>query len=173
MLGSVVGAVGLASIIAFGGGISAITEEAHTVEFTVRYSLSEELRYDLPVGVSPGHWIRAARFQGIVAEGPLDGASADEYGLHEVFPGREGAGAPIFHVLTASDGSTLTIRGDRRFVTFPSPDSGEPLNVYTGAWTIVGATGAFDGVQGGGLIRVRPMSSTEIVQEFTGILRGI
>lgn len=148
----------------------AAQDPGQPVHFQIRYQLAEELRFDVPLPDSPGHWLRAARFVGVVdGAPPLAGAHAVEMGLHDVFPGREGNGTPIYHVLTLADGSQLTLRGDRRLVQF-STDDGQPVNVYSGTWQVLGATGSLAGMQGGGIIRVRPVSPREIVQEFEGII---
>lgn len=141
-----------------------------SVQFQIHYQLAEELRFDVPLPDSPGHWLRAARFVGVVnGASLLAGAHAVEMGLHDVFPGRDGNGSPIYHVLTLADGSQLTLRGDRRLLWF-STDDGPPVNVYLGTWQVLGATGSLAGMRGGGIIRVRPISPQEIVQEFEGIV---
>jgi len=108
---------------------------------------------------------------GFVSGVPFDGGRAEEFGLHESFPGREGIGAPIYHVITMEDGSAVTLRGDRHLATFPARSDESSLDVYTGTWTVAGGTGAFANLQGGGTIVVRPESPTEIIQVFTGTLR--
>ena len=163
-------AIALAGTLVTSATPAAAQGSGQPIQFQIRYQLAEELRFDVPLSDSPDHWLRAARFVGEVSgDSRLAGAQAVEMGLHDAFPGREITGAPIYHVLTLTDGSQLTLRGDRRLVTV-STDGGAPVNVYTGTWQVLGGTGSAAGWRGAGTIRIRPISPQEVVQEFEGTL---
>lgn len=141
---------------------------AEPLKMKILYRLAEQTRYEIPLPDSEKHWVRIAKFTGTVeGGGPFDGAQATEMGFHDVFPGKGGVGAPLYHVLALKGGGTVTLRGDRELIVIPT-GTDKPAMVYSGQWRVLGGTGAMAGIQGAGTYRTSPLSPTESRLEFEG-----
>jgi len=92
-------------------------------------------------------------------QGPLVGATATEWGVHDVTPG-VGIDAHGYLVFTLPNGDIAYLKEQSRATTVSGSD-GKPKTFLYGTWEVVGASGTLKGLQGAGTLRINAVSPTE------------
>ncbi len=97
----------------------------------------------------------AAHREGKAAgNGPLEGATMLEWGMHDVNPAT-GATANGYLVFTAANGDVAYLKYQFRAVPVPGPD-GKARFVANGIWETAGGTGSYKGLRGIGTVDFNP-----------------
>lgn len=94
-----------------------------------------------------------------VGNGPLDGATMLEWGVHDVHPG-VGAHANGYLVFTTPTGDIAYLKYHFRAIFLPGPD-GKPRLLANGLWEAAGGTGKLNGLQGSGTLQITAPSPKE------------
>lgn len=118
----------------------------------------EQIRLDFKDG--SGHFVLMVRREGQAAgTGLLDGAQIVEYGRHDIVPGV--AGDPSgYLVATKGEGNIAYLKWTVRAVFLPGKDGKPELN-DNGFWEVLSGTGSFKGLQGAGMLHIKPASPSE------------
>lgn len=134
-----------------------------TLDVTAVMSPQEALQFDFPTEAP--HFVLLVQRTGTLAgEGVLDGASATEYGMHDISPGDEGVARGYF--IAEADGGQAFIQWEVKATFVPGEDG--PILLDNGVWHFVGGTGDFDGIQGAGTMHIKPASETDREFSFQG-----
>lgn len=105
-------------------------------------------------------YLIATQRQGQVAgNGPLSGTTMLEWGMHDVTPGT-GANGNGYLIFTAAEGDIAYLKYQFRALQIPVA-AGKRRVLINGNWEVVGGTGKFQGLRGGGTIHVKPISPKE------------
>lgn len=132
--------------------------QADPIKIEAVLSHKEGLRLDFADGSK--RYLAMVRREGkATGQGPLVGATATEWGMHEVTPG-VGIDAHGYLVFTMPDGDVVYLKEQSRATTVSGPD-GKPRNLLNGSWEVVGASGKLKGLQGAGTLRINAVSPTE------------
>jgi len=105
-------------------------------------------------------YLLATQREGTVAgEGPLAGATMLEWGVHDVTPG-SGAHGNGYLVFTTAEGDIAYLKYQFRALQVPVA-AGERRILINGNWEVVGGTGKFKGLRGGGTVHIKRPSPKE------------
>jgi len=106
------------------------------------------------------HYFSLVRREGkSEGQGPLAGATVQEYGAHDVVPGVGGEPRGYLE-FTKADGDKAYIKWTMEILFVPGPD-GKPKILANGVWQVVGGTGKLDKLRGAGTLHMAPTSPTE------------
>ncbi len=123
------------------------------------------MKFDFPT--AQRHFVLLVRREGTVeGQGIWQGAKAVEYGMHDIRPGDTGV-ARGYVVLTLSSGAQAFMQWQVQ-ATFVRGPGGKPKLLDNGVWRFVGGTGALQGIQGAGIMHIKPVSRTDRRFIFTG-----
>ncbi len=118
----------------------------------------EQIRLDF--ADASKHFVVMVKREGkATGNGPLAGTAVVEYGRHDIVPG-VGGDPSGYLVFTAPDGDIAYVKWLVRAVFVPGPD-GKPMLLDNGVWEVVGGTGKFKGLQGAGILHIKPVSPTD------------
>jgi hypothetical protein len=92
-------------------------------------------------------------------QGPLAGATVQEFGAHDITPG-VGGEANGYLEFVKSDGDKAYIKWAIQAVFVPGPD-GKPKLLPNGVWQVVGATGKLEKLKGAGAFHLVASGPTE------------
>jgi hypothetical protein len=92
-------------------------------------------------------------------QGPLAGATVQEYGAHDVVPGVGGEPRGYLE-FTKPDGDKAYIRWTMEVLYVPGPD-GKPSGLYNGVWQVVSGTGKLEKLKGAGTLHMVATGPTE------------
>jgi len=105
-------------------------------------------------------YLLATQREGVaVGIGPLDGATMLEWGVHDVTPGT-GAHGNGYLVFTTAEGDVAYLKYQFRGLQIPVAD-GKRRILINGNWEVVGGTGKFKGLRGGGTVQIKRPSPKE------------
>ncbi len=92
-------------------------------------------------------------------QGPLAGATVQEYGAHDVVPGVSGEPRGYLE-FTKADGDKAYIKWTMEILYVPGPD-GKAKGLYNGVWQVVGGTGKLENLKGAGTLHMVATGPTE------------
>lgn len=151
-------AAGLAAITAIAFFSVSPMAQAEPIKVEAVVSPKESLRLDFADGSK--RYLAMVRREGkATGQGPLVGATATEWGMHDVTPG-VGFNSHGYLVFAMPDGDIAYLKTQVRATTVPGPD-GKPNNLVNGSWEVVGASGKLKGLQGAGTLRINAVGPTE------------
>lgn len=138
--------------------IAAPAALAEPVKFNALVAHKEAIRLDF---ADPSkHFLLMVRREGkSEGQGPLAGATVQEFGAHDVVPGMAGE-ARGYLEFARPDGDKAYIKWTLQAVFVPGPD-GKPKLLDNGVWQVVGATGKLQKLKGAGFFRLIATSPTE------------
>ncbi len=132
--------------------------QADPIKIEAVLSEKEKLRLDFVDGSK--RYVAMVRREGkATGQGPLVGATATEWGMHEVTPGL-GTDSRGYLVFTMPDGDVAYLKEQFHATTVSGPD-GKPTNLLNGTWQVVGASGKLKGLQGAGTLRINAVGPAE------------
>lgn len=135
-------------------------------EVAVEAGLFPKQQIELPFQDASRRSVRLTHREGrAVGHGPLADAAVAEYGFHDLAPG-VGGEALGYLVFSRADGVAYVrwnVRG-----AFVKGEDGVPALVNSGFWEIVGGTGRFAALKGGGAIHIRLVGPKERRYVLTG-----
>jgi len=132
--------------------------QAEPVKFDALVAQKEAIRLDF--ADASKHFFLLVRREGkSEGEGPLAGATVQEYGAHDIVPavGGEPRGYLEF---TTTDGNKAYIKWVIQAVFVPGPD-GKPKLLDNGVWQVIGGTGKLEKLKGAGTFHLLPTGPTE------------
>ena len=138
--------------------------DAHSEPVTVDafVATKEQIRLDFQDGSK--HFVLMVRRDGRAAgHVPLDGAAVTEYGRHDILPGVEGNPSGYL-VFSRGERDMAYVKWTVRALYVPGGD-GKPVLLDNGLWEVVGGTGRFSGLKGGGMMRIKQLSPVD--RQFT------
>jgi hypothetical protein len=132
--------------------------EAEPVEFEALVAQKEAIRLDF--ADASKHFFLLVRREGkSEGQGPLAGATVQEYGAHDLVPGVGGEPRGYLEFAKA-DGDKAYIRWIIQTTFVPGPD-GKPKLLDNGMWQVLGGTGKLEKVKGAGTFHLVPTGPTE------------
>ncbi|WP_287088925.1 hypothetical protein [Mesorhizobium sp.] len=132
--------------------------QAEPVKFEALVAQKEAIRLDF--ADASKHFFLLVRREGkSEGQGPLAGATVQEYGAHDVVPGVGGEPRGYLE-FTTTDGNKAYIKWVIQAVFVPGPD-GKPKLLDNGVWQVVGGTGKLEKLKGAGSFRLLPTGPTE------------
>ncbi|MER8522202.1 hypothetical protein NKI48_21830 [Mesorhizobium sp. M0644] len=132
--------------------------QAEPVKFEALVAQKEAIRLDF--ADASKHFFLLVRREGkSEGQGPLAGATVQEYGAHDVVPGVGGEPRGYLEFAT-TDGNKAYIKWVIQAVFVPGPD-GKPKLLDNGVWQVVGGTGKLEKLKGAGSFRLLPTGPTE------------
>lgn len=141
-------------------GLGLAQNELQDLSVSAVMSPQEAMQFDFPAEQS--HFVLLVRREGTLSgTDVLDGASATEYGMHDIRPGAEGVARGYFIAETADGQAFIQWEVQATFV----PGANGPVLLDNGVWHFVGGTGSLEGIQGAGTMHIKPASETD--REFT------
>jgi hypothetical protein len=149
---------GLGTITAGAMLIVASAAQAEPVKFDALVAHKDGIRLDF--ADASKRIVMFVRREGKTeGQGPLAGASVQEYGIHDIVPnvGGEPGGYLAF---ATEDGSKAYIKWTIQAVFVPGAE-GKPKLLNTGVWRVVGATGKLEKLKGAGSLHLRFPSANE------------
>ena len=126
--------------------------QAEPVKFEALVAQKEAIRLDF-ADASKRFFLMVRREGKSEGQGPLAGATVQEYGVHDVVPGVGGEPRGYLEFAT-TDGSKAYIKWIIQAVFVPGPD-GKPKLLDNGVWQVVGGTGKLEKLKGAGTFRLR------------------
>lgn len=147
--------------------IAATAVRAEPVKFEALVAQKEASKLDFADG-SKRFFLLVRREGSTEGQGPLAGATVQEFGAHDVVPGDSGE-AHGYLVFTTPDGSEAYLRWLIRAVFVPGPD-GKPKLLDNGVWQVVGGTGKLDSLKGAGRFHLQFPGPTDRRFVFEGEL---
>lgn len=143
-----------AVLIASAAGLA----KAEPVKFDALVAQKEALRLDFADGSK--HFFLLVRREGkSEGQGPLAGASVNEYGAHDITPGIGGEPRGYLE-FTKTDGDKAYIKWTIQAIFVPGPD-GKPKLLDNGVWQIAGGTGKLVKLKGAGTFHLVATGPTE------------
>jgi len=143
-----------ATMAAAAGGAA----QAEAVKFDALVVQKEAIRLDF--ADNSRHFFLLVRREGkSEGQGPLAGATVQEYGAHDIVPGVGGEPRGYLEFIKA-DGDRAYLKWTIQAVFVPGPD-GKPKLLDNGVWQIVSGTGKLDKLKGAGTFRLIPTGPTE------------
>lgn len=126
--------------------------QAEPVKFQAVVAQKEAIRLDF--GDASKRFFLLVRREGKTeGEGPLAGATVQEYGVHDVVPGV--GGEPHGYLeFAAADGSKAYVKWQIQAVFVPGPD-GKPKLLDNDVWQVVGGAGKLEKLKGAGTFRLQ------------------
>ena len=132
--------------------------QAEPVKFEALVAQKEAIRLDF--ADASKHFFSLVRREGkSEGQGPLAGATVQEYGAHDIVPGVGGEPRGYLE-FTKADGDKAYIKWTMEILFVPGPD-GKPKILANGVWQVVGGTGKLDKLRGAGTLHMAPTSPTE------------
>ena len=129
---------------------------AESLDITARLTPTKSLRLDFEDG--SGHFVLFVRREGTSeGTGLLAGAKVTEYGMHDLVKG-EGGNPRGYLVFRSEAGDLAYLKWSVKAVFVPR-DGKRELADY-GYWEVVGATGAWEGLKGVGVVQIKPAGGT-------------
>jgi hypothetical protein len=125
--------------------------QADPVKFDAVVAQKEAIRLDF-ADPSKRFFLLVRREGKAEGQGPLAGATAQEYGVHDVVPGVGGEPHGYLEFATA-DGSKAYLKWAIQAVFVPGPE-GKPKLLNSGVWRVVGGTGKLQKLKGAGTVRL-------------------
>jgi hypothetical protein len=131
---------------------------AESVKFEALVAQKEAIRLDF--ADASKHFFLLVRREGkSEGQGPLAGATVQEYGAHDLVPGVGGEPRGYLEFAKA-DGDKAYIRWIIQATFVPGPD-GKPKLLDNGMWQVLGGTGKLEKVKGAGTFHLVPTGPTE------------
>ena len=131
---------------------------AEPVKFEAHVTHKEGIRLDF-ADTSKRFFMLVRREGKTEGQGPLAGATVQEYGVHDVVPGV--GGSPHGYLeFVKPDGDKAYINWTIQAVFVPGAE-GKPKLLGNGVWQVVGATGKLAKLKGAGSFRLQFPSPTE------------
>ncbi len=132
--------------------------QAEPIKFDALVAQKEALRLDFADGSK--HFFLLVRREGkSEGQGPLAGATVNEYGAHDIVPGVGGEPRGYLE-FTKADGDKAYIKWTIQAIFVPGPD-GKPKLLDNGVWQIVSGTGRLDKLKGAGTFHLIATGPTE------------
>jgi hypothetical protein len=147
----------LALIAALVAGAASMAR-AEPVKFDALVVHKEAIRLDF-TDKSKRFFLLVRREGKAGGQGPLGGATVQEYGAHDVVPGVGGEPRGYLE-FTKADGDKAYIKWMIQAVFVPGPD-GKPKLLDNGVWQVVGATGKLEKLKGAGAFHLIATGPTE------------
>jgi hypothetical protein len=141
--------------------------EAEPVKFEALVAQKEAIRLDF-VDASKRFFLLVRREGKSEGQGPLAGATVQEFGVHDVVPGVGGEPRGYLEFAT-TDGSKAYIKWTIQAVFVPGPD-GKPKLLDNGVWQVVGGSGKLEKLKGAGTFRLRFPGPTDRLFAIEGEL---
>ena len=132
--------------------VAASLVQAEPVKFEAVVAQKEAIRLDF-ADASKRFFLMVRREGKTEGQGPLAGATVQEYGAHDVVPGVGGEPNGYLEFVT-TDGSKAYLKWVIQAVFIPGPE-GKPKLLDHGVWQVVGATGKLEKLKGAGTFRLR------------------
>jgi hypothetical protein len=126
--------------------------QAEPVKFEAVVAQKEAIRLDF-ADSSKRFFLMVRREGKTEGQGPLAGATVQEYGVHDVVPG-VGGEPHGYLAFAATDGSKAYIKWGIQAVFVPGPE-GKPKLLDNGVWQVIGGTGKLEKLKGAGTFRLR------------------
>ena len=131
---------------------------AEPVKFNALVAQKEAFRLDF--ADQSKHFLLLVRREGkSEGQGPLAGATVQEYGAHDIVPGIGGEARGYLEFIKP-DGDKAYIKWTIQAVFVPGPD-GKPKLLDNGVWQVVGATGKLEKLKGAGAFHLIATGPTE------------
>ena len=131
---------------------------AEPVKFSALVAQKEALRLDFADGSK--HFFLLVRREGkSEGQGPLSGATVQEYGAHDVVRGVGGEPRGYLE-FTKANGDKAYIKWTIQAVFVPGSD-GKPKLLDDGVWQVVGGTGKLEKLKGAGTLHLVATGPTE------------
>lgn len=131
---------------------------AEPVKFDALVAQKEALRLDFADGSK--HFFLLVRREGkSEGQGPLTGATVNEYGAHDIVPGVGGEPRGYLE-FTKADGDKAYIKWLIQAIFVPGPD-GKPKLLDNGVWQVVSGTGKLGKLKGAGTFHLLATGPTE------------
>lgn len=147
----------LALIVALVLGAASVTQ-AEPVKFDALVAQKEALRLDF--ADSSKHFFLLVRREGkSEGQGPLAGATVNEYGAHDIVPGVGGEPRGYLEFAKA-DGDKAYVKWTIQAIFVPGPD-GKPKLLDNGVWQVVSGTGRLEKLKGAGTFHLLATGPTE------------
>jgi hypothetical protein len=147
----------LALIAALVFGAASVTQ-AEPVKFDALVAQKEALRLDF--ADSSKHFFLLVRREGkSEGQGPLAGATVNEYGAHDIVPGVGGEPRGYLEFAKA-DGDKAYVKWTIQAIFVPGPD-GKPKLLDNGVWQVVSGTGRLEKLKGAGTFHLLATGPTE------------
>jgi hypothetical protein len=148
-------------------GATISTAVAAPIKVEAVLTPKEQIRLDF--GDGSKHFVLMIKREGkATGADPLAGTVVTEYGRHDIVPG-VGGDPSGYLVFSAADGDIAYVKWLVRAVFVPGPD-GKPMLLDNGVWEVVGGTGKFKGLQGAGVLHIKPVSSADRNFILEGVL---
>jgi hypothetical protein len=131
---------------------------AEPVKFNALVAQKEAIRLDF--ADNSKHFFLLVRREGkSEGQGPLAGATVQEYGAHDIVPGVGGEPRGYLE-FTKPDGDKAYIKWMIQAVFVPGSD-GKPKLLDNGTWQVVSGTGKLAALKGAGTFHLIPTGPTE------------
>ena len=157
-----------ASISALAITLSTGTAHAAPVEFAALITPKADVTLQFEDGSN--RLVRLVQREGETSgDGPLDGTTMLEWGMHELTS--EKGNGQGYLVFTHGSGDIAYLRFDWQARLFRSP-SGSLSPKLAGSWGIVGGTGRFASLKGVGSLRIEVRSARERYWVFEGDIQN-
>lgn len=131
---------------------------AEAVKFDALLAHKDAIRLDF--ADQKKHFLLLVRREGkSEGQGPLAGATVQEFGAHDIVPG-VGGEARGYLEFAKSDGDKAYIKWMLQAVFVPGPD-GKPKLLPNGVWQVVGGTGKLEKLKGAGAFHLIASGPTE------------
>ncbi|MGE0521639.1 MAG: hypothetical protein AB7O60_01215 [Variibacter sp.] len=138
--------------------ITASTALAEPVKFDALVIQKEALRLDF--ADKSKHFFLLVRREGkSEGQGPLAGATVQEYGAHDITPGVGGEPRGYLE-FTKADGDKAYIKWTIQ-ATFVQESDGKPKLLDNGVWQVVSGTGKLEALKGAGTLHLIATAATE------------
>jgi hypothetical protein len=131
---------------------------AEPVKFDALVAQKEALRLDFADG-SKHFFLLVHREGKSEGQGPLAGATVNEFGAHDIVPGVGGEPRGYLEFTTA-DGDKAYIKWLIQAIFVPGPD-GKPKLLDNGVWQVVSGTGKLSKLKGAGTFHLVATAATE------------
>lgn len=155
MMKSIIGKITLVAVL-FAGAV--LAARAEPVKFNALVAQKEALRLDFTDGSK--HFFLLVRREGkSEGQGPLAGATVNEYGAHDIVPGVGGEPRGYLE-FTKADGDKAYIKWLIQAIFVPGPD-GKPKLLDNGVWQVVSGTGKLGKLKGAGTFHLLATGPTE------------
>lgn len=133
----------IAAVMAAAGSAA----HAEAVKFDALVAQKEAIRLDF--ADNSKHFFLLVRREGkSEGQGPLAGATVQEYGAHDIVPGVGGEPRGYLE-FTKSDGDKAYIKWTIQAIFIPGPDA-KPRLLDNGVWQVVSGTGKLEKLKGAG-----------------------
>jgi hypothetical protein len=126
--------------------------QAEPVKFDALLAQKEAIRLDF-ADASKRFFLMVRREGKSEGQGPLAGATVQEFGVHEVVPGIGGEPRGYLEFITP-DGSKAYLKWVIHAVFMPGPE-GKPKLLSSGFWQVSGGTGKLEKLKGAGRLSLQ------------------